>query len=143
MTDPPKPDADRPLTVDERLALDKFEPDEEPFIVVATDVCRTCDTKPCLYVCPSQVYRLRKGEPVAAAVPPPGEVPVSGAPEGAPGPVLCAAFGPAPHEGEGGDRGGGNCFCRRADRGGVLGGGGFPSGGEPAGPAGNDHGREL
>src|SRR3989304_5966998 len=62
MPDPPKPDADARLTVDDRLALDKFEPDEEPFITVATDVCRTCDTKPCLYVCPSRVYRLEKGE---------------------------------------------------------------------------------
>ncbi len=62
MPDPPKPDADARLTVDDRLALDKFEPDEEPFITVATDICRTCDTKPCLYVCPSQVYRVDKGE---------------------------------------------------------------------------------
>src|SRR6266702_1601157 len=30
--------------------------------IVDTDVCRTCDTKPCLYVCPSKVYRLDKGE---------------------------------------------------------------------------------
>src|SRR2546427_11446626 len=60
MPDLPKPDADRRLSVDARLALDKFEPDDEPFIVVATYICRTCDTKPCLYVCPSQVYRLDK-----------------------------------------------------------------------------------
>ncbi|HLB68548.1 MAG TPA: hypothetical protein VJN63_08815 [Thermoplasmata archaeon] len=62
MVDPPKPPAEQPLSVDDRLALDKFERDGEPFIVVATDICRTCDTKPCLYVCPSQVYRFDKGE---------------------------------------------------------------------------------
>src|SRR2546422_5727475 len=62
MPEPAKQDASKPLTVDERVGLDKFEFDEEPFITVDTDVCRTCDTKPCLYVCPSKVYRLDKGE---------------------------------------------------------------------------------
>src|SRR5712692_1304756 len=62
MPEPPKHEASKSLTVDERGGLDKFEFDEEPFITVDTDVCRTCDTKPCLYVCPSKVYRLEKGE---------------------------------------------------------------------------------
>src|SRR5438093_6823766 len=62
MPEPPKADASKPLTVDDRVGLDRFEFDEEPFITVDTDVCRTCDTKPCLYVCPSKVYRLEKGE---------------------------------------------------------------------------------
>ncbi len=62
MPEPPKPEASKLLTVDERVGLDRFDFDEEPFITVDTDVCRTCDTKPCLYVCPSKVYRLDKGE---------------------------------------------------------------------------------
>ena len=62
MPEPAKPDASRLLTADDRVGLDKFEFDEEPFITVDTDVCRTCETKPCLYVCPSKVYRLQKGE---------------------------------------------------------------------------------
>src|SRR5438445_5048501 len=62
MTEPPKPEASKVLTVDERVGLDRFEFDEEPFITVETDICRTCDTKPCLYVCPSKVYRVEKGE---------------------------------------------------------------------------------
>src|SRR3989475_13004624 len=44
------------------VGLDKFEFDEEPFSTVDTDICLTCDTKPCLYVCPSKVYRLDKDE---------------------------------------------------------------------------------
>ena len=48
------------LTVDEKLALDVFEVDKEPFITVRTDICRSCELKPCLYVCPAQVYRLEK-----------------------------------------------------------------------------------
>jgi ferredoxin like protein len=62
MPEPTKPDVSKALSVDERVGLDKFEFDEEPFITVDTDVCRTCDTKPCLYVCPSKVYRLEKNE---------------------------------------------------------------------------------
>jgi len=62
MTEPAKPDASKLLTVDDRVGLDKFEFDEEPFITVDTDICRTCEPKPCLYVCPSNVYRLDKAE---------------------------------------------------------------------------------
>lgn len=62
MPEPVKPDASKVLTVDDRVGLDRFEFDEEPFITVDTDVCRTCDTKPCLYVCPSLVYRVEEGE---------------------------------------------------------------------------------
>ena len=63
MPEPAKPDAVKAVSLDDRLGLDKFDHDEQPFIVVDTDVCRTCATKPCLYVCPSQVYRLDpKGE---------------------------------------------------------------------------------
>ena len=62
MPEPPKPDASKVLTADDRVGLDKFEFDEEPFITVDTQVCRTCEGKPCLYVCPTKVYRLEKGE---------------------------------------------------------------------------------
>lgn len=62
MPESARPEASKVLAVDDRVALDKFEFDEEPFIVVDTQICRTCDTKPCLYVCPSRVYRLEKGD---------------------------------------------------------------------------------
>ena len=62
MPEPPKADVSKPVSVDDRIGLDKFEFDEKPFITVDTDVCRTCDAKPCLYVCPAKVYRLDKGE---------------------------------------------------------------------------------
>ncbi len=50
------------LTVDSKLGLDVFDVDKEAFITVKTDICRTCELKPCLYVCPAQVYRLEDGE---------------------------------------------------------------------------------
>jgi ferredoxin like protein len=62
MSDPPKLDAMKVYTADERVGMDKIEFDEEPFITVDTKICRTCDTKPCLNVCPTKVYRLEKNE---------------------------------------------------------------------------------
>jgi len=62
MPETPKPDASKALTADDRVGLDKFEFDEEAFITVDTQICRTCEAKPCLYVCPTKVYRLEKGE---------------------------------------------------------------------------------
>ena len=56
------PPVEKPLTTDDRLALDRFDADDEPFIVVQTELCRTCVLKPCLYVCPAQVYRWENGE---------------------------------------------------------------------------------
>ena len=51
----------KPLTVDDKLMLVKFEHDEEPFITVDTKLCGKCVDKPCLYVCPAQVYRWENG----------------------------------------------------------------------------------
>ena len=64
MPPPPKehPPVEKPLTTDDRLALVKFDPDEDPFIVVETELCRSCALKPCLYVCPAQVYRWENGQ---------------------------------------------------------------------------------
>ncbi len=44
------------LTLDKRLAQVSFAKDPEPFIVVNTEVCHQCERKPCLYICPAQVY---------------------------------------------------------------------------------------
>ena len=56
------PPVEKSLTTDDRLALDKFDADEEPFIVVETELCKTCALKPCLSVCPAQVYRWENGQ---------------------------------------------------------------------------------
>lgn len=56
------PPVEKDLTTDDRLALLTFDADEEPFIVVETQLCRTCALKPCLSVCPAQVYRWEDGQ---------------------------------------------------------------------------------
>lgn len=44
------------LRLEERLGLDSFSPDQEPFITVETEICKRCEKKPCLYACPAGVY---------------------------------------------------------------------------------------
>ncbi len=44
------------MTLDKRLALVHFTKDPEPFIVVDTKKCEECKMKPCLYICPAEVY---------------------------------------------------------------------------------------
>ncbi len=50
--------AEKKLSVDDRLGVNKFTTDDEPFIEVDTALCKNCQLKPCLYVCPAQVYTL-------------------------------------------------------------------------------------
>jgi ferredoxin like protein len=44
------------LTLDKRLATLSFNKDPEPFITVDTETCFKCEKKPCLYICPANVY---------------------------------------------------------------------------------------
>lgn len=46
-----------------KLAIDKFEVTEgEPHIVIENIVCKSCQDKRCLYVCPAGLYSEQKGE---------------------------------------------------------------------------------
>lgn len=50
-------------TIEESLGLDKFEVDEEnAHIMIDKEICRRCQKKPCLVICPAQLYTLRDGE---------------------------------------------------------------------------------
>ncbi|NOZ72290.1 MAG: 4Fe-4S dicluster domain-containing protein [Chloroflexi bacterium] len=47
------------LNLDARLGLDKYEIDEgNSHITVDQALCQTCQPKPCLTVCPAEVYKL-------------------------------------------------------------------------------------
>ena len=53
MSEPPR------MTIDAKLGLDVFKLDTEPHIVIDHDVCAAkCTTRPCLYVCPADLYEL-------------------------------------------------------------------------------------
>ena len=46
------------LSLDALLGLDKYEIDEkQSHIQVEQELCKTCDLKPCLTVCPAFVYQ--------------------------------------------------------------------------------------
>ncbi len=47
---------EKAMTLDKRLAMVSFIKDPEPFIIVDTGLCEQCEKKPCLYICPAQVY---------------------------------------------------------------------------------------
>jgi ferredoxin like protein len=50
------------LTLEARLGLDKYEIDaEQSHITLAIDRCATCTVRPCLSVCPAQVYTAVEG----------------------------------------------------------------------------------
>ncbi len=51
------------LSVEERIGVDTYDFGSNDFIKVDTQVCRTCESKPCLFICPAKVYRLdEKGD---------------------------------------------------------------------------------
>ena len=50
------------LSIADKLGLLSFDLDTEPFITVDTKICKKCEKKPCLYVCPASVYRLEENE---------------------------------------------------------------------------------
>ena len=56
----PTPKTD--LSLEDKLGLLVFNPDDQPFITVKTEICRMCEKKPCLYVCPSKVYKMEADE---------------------------------------------------------------------------------
>ena len=50
---------EKKMTIDERLGLNKYEFDEQSHIKIINDeLCKTCKLKPCLVVCPAEVYKL-------------------------------------------------------------------------------------
>ncbi len=57
----------KPLSVSEKLALNKYELDEDnPHIIVHNEVCtQQCVLKACLFVCPANVYSEQDGKIVA------------------------------------------------------------------------------
>ena len=49
------------MSVEEKLALDKYELDEETHITVDQEVCAMCRQRYCLTVCPAKVYVQEEG----------------------------------------------------------------------------------
>jgi len=51
-----------PVKVEHKLALNKYEIDREAHIRLKEEICRQCELRSCLYVCPAECYTLREGK---------------------------------------------------------------------------------
>lgn len=50
------------VIIQQKLDLVRFNVDKEPHIRINQEPCRTCDRRPCLYVCPAGLFTLSDGE---------------------------------------------------------------------------------
>lgn len=48
---------DNNISLDKRLSCVKYTVSDKPHLFINPDVCKFCKEKPCLYICPSQVYK--------------------------------------------------------------------------------------
>ena len=51
-----------PTTIDDKLALNKYDTDSESHIKLNEEICRKCQQQVCLYICPASCYKLRDGK---------------------------------------------------------------------------------
>ena len=52
------------VNIKDKLALDTFKLDKESHLEVDQEICRKCETRCCLYICPAQVYTLEEEDRV-------------------------------------------------------------------------------
>lgn len=57
------------LTLEDKLYRTRYEPDAaHPHIRVNDDLCRTCESKPCLRFCSAEVYKRNPNDPQLVTV---------------------------------------------------------------------------
>jgi len=47
-----------PASIEDKLAVNKYDIDREVHISLHEDICKKCDTHYCLYVCPASCFKL-------------------------------------------------------------------------------------
>jgi ferredoxin like protein len=45
------------LTLEEKLALNKYDVDKEVHIRIKEDICKDCSQKPCIFTCPAGCFK--------------------------------------------------------------------------------------
>ena len=50
-----------PMSLEDKLAVDKFDVDKEVHIKLNEEKCKTCEYRYCLYACPAECYKFREG----------------------------------------------------------------------------------
>lgn len=54
------------MNIEAKLGLDVFKIDEKPHIIIDHDVCgEKCSVRPCLFVCPANLYTIDDKKEVA------------------------------------------------------------------------------
>jgi len=48
--------------IQDKLALNKYDVDSEAHIRVKDEICRECQHRVCIYVCPAECYKLKEGK---------------------------------------------------------------------------------
>jgi len=48
------------MSIEDKLAVNKFVVDPEVHITINEDICRDCEDNPCLFTCPSGCYTLKQ-----------------------------------------------------------------------------------
>ncbi len=48
------------MKIEEKLALNKFDVDQEAHIKLKEEICQKCEWRICLYICPAECYTLRE-----------------------------------------------------------------------------------
>lgn len=48
------------MNVETKLGLDVFKIDKDAHIIIDQEICRSCEDKFCLYVCPGKLYTINR-----------------------------------------------------------------------------------
>ena len=48
-------------SIEDKLAVNKYDIDKERHIRIKEDFCQTCQDYPCVYACPAECFKLREG----------------------------------------------------------------------------------
>jgi ferredoxin like protein len=47
-----------PFSIEDKLAVNKYDIDRDVHIKIREDICQKCDKNYCLYVCPAECFKL-------------------------------------------------------------------------------------
>ena len=50
------------VSLEDKLALNKYDIDEKVHIKVNEHICRTCGNRVCLHICPAECFKLIEGK---------------------------------------------------------------------------------
>jgi ferredoxin like protein len=50
----------KPQSIEDKLALNKYDVDKDVHIRVREEICELCEKHPCLYACPADCFKLKE-----------------------------------------------------------------------------------